>query len=88
LIKKKIRKTVVDKAEYFDQNAIRQKVHNFWFNHQIPTLNKIVVIVNKDENLPNFSKTSLILNILKKNGILHLLNEIISRVGVGNIWNQ
>jgi len=33
--KKKIRKTVIDKTEDFDQNAIRQKVHNFWFNRQI-----------------------------------------------------
>jgi len=57
--KKKVRKTVIDKTEDFDQNAIRQKVHNFWFNRQIPTLNKIVVAVNEDESLPNFSKTSL-----------------------------
>ncbi|KAL4082907.1 hypothetical protein QTP88_029561 [Uroleucon formosanum] len=58
--KKKIRKTVIDKTEDFDQNAIRQKVHNFWFNRQIPTLNKILVAVNEDDNLPNFSKTALI----------------------------
>ncbi|KAL4127546.1 hypothetical protein QTP88_011713 [Uroleucon formosanum] len=57
--KKKIRKTVIDKTEDFDQNAIRQKVHNFWFNRQIPTLNKILVAVNEDDNLPNFSKSSL-----------------------------
>lgn len=57
--KKKIRKTVIDKTEDFDKNAIIQKVHNFWFNRQIPTLNKILVAVNDDDNLPNFSKTSL-----------------------------
>jgi len=85
---------VIDKTEDFDQNAIRQKVHNFWFNRQIPTLNKILVAVNEDDNLPNFSKTSLrrILKHLnfeyiKKNGIVHLLNVMISCVGVGNIWN-
>lgn len=55
----KIRETIIHKTEDFDQNAIRQKVHSFWFNREIPTLKKILVAVNEDINLPNFSKTSL-----------------------------
>lgn len=53
-IKKKIRKTVIEKTDDFDKNAIRRKVHSFLINHEIPTLKIIVVAVNKDEHLPNF----------------------------------
>ena len=51
-----MRKTLIDKTENFEQNA---KVRNFLFNREIPTLNKIVVAVNENENLSNFLKTSL-----------------------------
>jgi len=44
--KKKLEKQLIHKTDDFDQNAIRQKVHNFWFNCEIPTLNKILVAVN------------------------------------------
>lgn len=57
--KRKIRETIIQKTDDFDQNAIRQKVHSFWFNREIPTLNNILAAVNEDINLPNFSKTSL-----------------------------
>lgn len=57
--KTKIRPKVTDKVDEFDQNAIRQKVHQFWYNHQIPTLNKILTAVNEDDSLPSFSKMSL-----------------------------
>lgn len=57
--KTKKRKTVIEKSEDFGQNNIRQKVHSFWLNREIPTLNKVFVAVNKDENVPNFSKSSL-----------------------------
>ncbi|XP_008190121.1 uncharacterized protein LOC103311976 [Acyrthosiphon pisum] len=57
--KTKIRPKVTDKVDEFDQNAIRQKVHQFWHNHQIPTLNKILTAVNEDDSLPSFSKISL-----------------------------
>lgn len=57
--KTKNRPTVLDKVDDFDQNAIRQKVHEFWHNRQIPTLNKILVAVNGDSQLSDFSKTSL-----------------------------
>lgn len=57
--KTKIRPKVTDKVDELDQNAIRQKVHQFWHNHQIPTLNTILTAVNEDDSLPNFSKMSL-----------------------------
>lgn len=79
----------------FDQNAFRRKVHNFCFNREILTLNKILVAVKEDINFPNFSKTSLhrILKHLnfeyiKKIGIAHLSNEMISCVGVRHIWTK
>lgn len=62
--KKKKWKTVIKKTDDFDQNPIRQEVHNFWFNCEISTLNKILVAVNEDKDLPNFSKT-LLCKILK-----------------------
>jgi len=50
---------VIDKSEDFGQNIIRQKVHSFWNNREIPTLNKLLVAGNKDDNFPTFSKSSL-----------------------------
>lgn len=57
--KTKIRPNVTDKIDEFNQNAIRQKVHQFWHNREIPTLNKILTVINEDDSLPNFSKMSL-----------------------------
>jgi len=57
--KTKIRPTVTEKVDDFDQDAIRKKVHEFWHRREIPTLKKILTAVNKDTTLPNFSETSL-----------------------------
>lgn len=57
--KTKIRSKVTDKIDEFNQNAIRQKVHQFWHNREIPTLNTILTVINKDDSLPNFSKMAL-----------------------------
>jgi len=57
--KTKIRPKVTDKIDEFNQNAIRQKVHQFWHNREIPTLNKMLTVINEDDSLPNFSKMSL-----------------------------
>lgn len=56
--KKKVRPTVADIVDDFDKNAIRQKVHSFWVNRQIPTPLKILNAVNEDETLPNFKRSS------------------------------
>jgi len=57
--KTKIRPTVNDKIDDFDKNAIRQKIHGFWFRHEIPTLKKIVQAINDNPVLPNIPCTSL-----------------------------
>lgn len=56
--KTKIRPTVTEKVDDFDQNAIRQKVHEFWHRQEIPTLKKILTAVNEDSTLPDFSETT------------------------------
>ncbi|XP_026819006.1 uncharacterized protein LOC113557639 [Rhopalosiphum maidis] len=50
---------VVDKIDDFDKNAIRRKVHSFWLNREIPTLQKILIAINEDETMPNLKETSL-----------------------------
>ncbi|KAL4143894.1 hypothetical protein QTP88_006148 [Uroleucon formosanum] len=57
--KTKIRAKIIDKIDDFEKNAVRSKVHNFWFQRQIPTIDKILVSVNEDPDLPNFSRASL-----------------------------
>jgi len=56
--KKKHRLTITQKVDDFDRNAIRQKIHSFWLNRQIPTVLKMLTAVNEDESLPNFKRTS------------------------------
>ncbi|XP_060855619.1 uncharacterized protein LOC132933335 [Metopolophium dirhodum] len=55
---KKKRPTVIDKVDDFDKDAIRQKIHAFWFRREIPTLTKIIQVVNDDPDLPNLTRTS------------------------------
>jgi len=55
---KKKRPTVVDKVDDFDKNTIRQKIHAFWFRREIPTLAKMLRVVNDDPDLPNITRTS------------------------------
>lgn len=56
--KKKIRPTIVEKVDDFDKNAIRLKIHQFWLRREIPTLNKMLTVINEDPSLPTFSNTS------------------------------
>lgn len=57
--KTKIRPTIIDKIDDFNKNAIRQKIHGFWFRNEIPTIKKIVQAINDDPDLPNLPSTSL-----------------------------
>ncbi|KAE9522741.1 hypothetical protein AGLY_016850 [Aphis glycines] len=50
--KKKVRPTIIDKVDDFDKNAIRQKIHSFWFNREVPTISKMLAAINEDETLP------------------------------------
>lgn len=55
----KIFKNITSKVDEFDKCAIRRKIHQFWFNRELPVLDKILSVVNEDESLANFSRTSL-----------------------------
>jgi len=57
--KKKNRTTVNDTIDDFIKNAIRQKIHTFWFKRQIPSFHKILKAIKCDTDLPNISQTSL-----------------------------
>jgi len=50
---------VIDKIDDYDKNAIRRKVHSFWFNREIPTLQKILIAINEYETMPNIKETFL-----------------------------
>lgn len=56
--KKKIRPTIIQKIDDFDKNAIRQKIHDFWRNREVPTIEKILTSINEDETLPNMKRSS------------------------------
>lgn len=56
--KERFRPTIIEKIDEFDKNAIRQKIHNFWRNHEVPTIKKMLVAINEDETLPNMKRTS------------------------------
>lgn len=52
-------KNITTKINDFYKEAIRKKVHQFWINRKLPTVNEIHVAINNDESLPNFSRTTL-----------------------------
>ncbi|XP_060846761.1 uncharacterized protein LOC132926422 [Rhopalosiphum padi] len=56
--KRKVRPTVIQKVDEFDKNAIRQKIHNFWRNREVPTIPKMLIAINEDDSLPNLKRTS------------------------------
>lgn len=50
-----------------EKTIIRRKVHSFYFNKEIPTLEKIILALREDESAPQLSKTQL-------HKVLHELN--------------
>lgn len=56
--KRKVRSTILQKVEEFDKNAIRQKIHNFWKNREVPTVPQMLIAINEDDSLPNLRRTS------------------------------
>lgn len=60
--KKKVR--LHQKIDNFDKNAIRQKIQQFLFRRELPTLKKIVVDLKEDPNFTKLARTSL--RILKE----------------------
>lgn len=57
--KKKNRPTYKDKMDDNERNAIRKKIHSFWFQQQIPTINKILVAINNDASIKNVKRSTL-----------------------------
>lgn len=46
------RTTKFDSLCDFDRNAIRRKVHEFFFRNEHPTVGKVLQAVNEDPDLP------------------------------------
>lgn len=63
--KKRNKSSLFDKIDDMDRNALRQKVHSFWLRRELPTIDKILIAVNKDPWLPNFKRTTLYSTIKK-----------------------
>lgn len=63
--KPKKRKNVLAKIDDFDRNAIRRKVHEFYFRNELPTIDRVLKNVNNDEDLPNFCRSTFY-NLLKE----------------------
>lgn len=61
------RKKINDAIDDFDRNAIRRIVHNFFFHNELPTVDKVLRVVNEDKDLPDF-KRSTFYNLLKEMG--------------------
>lgn len=58
--KRKRARNVLDKTcDEFVRSAIRRKVHQFFFENDPPTINKVLSAVNNDADLPNLKRTSL-----------------------------
>jgi hypothetical protein len=49
----------VDKNEVLVKTAVRRKVHGFFFKNELPTIDKVLQCVNSDNDLPNFSSSTL-----------------------------
>lgn len=64
--KKKFRLTIKEKADDFEKNAVRRKVHNFWFKGEVPTLDKILKSVNDDEEISTTYSRSNLHRLLKE----------------------
>lgn len=58
-IKEKNFKNVTTKTDEFDKDAIRMKIYQLLINRELPTLNKILSVVNADKSLPSFSRATL-----------------------------
>lgn len=64
--RKKLRRCVKEDVDEFNRNAIRKKVHEFFFKKELPTVNKVLKVVNDDPDLPTFKRTTF----------YHLLKEL------------
>jgi len=90
LCKTKIRPKINDKIDDFDKNAIRQKIHGFWFRGKIPTLKKIVTAIDEDPDIPSLPRTSLhrILKELNFEYTKRSRNSALTERGDLVVWRQ
>lgn len=51
-------KTVETKIDDCDKYAIRRKAYQFWCNRQLPTLDEMLTVINEDDTLPSFTRSS------------------------------
>jgi len=59
------KKQLFDKLDDIELQGLRQKVHSFWLKGELPTIDKILKVVNDDSQLGNYSRTSLYRVLLK-----------------------
>lgn len=88
--KTKIRPKINDKIDDFDKNAIRQKIHGFWFRGEIPTLRKIVNAIDEDPDNTSLPRTSLqrILKELNFEYTKRNRNSALTERGDLVVWRQ
>lgn len=56
---KRNKPNILQKIDNFDKTAIRRIVHSFYLKEELPTLKKILQVVNDDDSLPTLSMASL-----------------------------
>jgi hypothetical protein len=61
----KPRKKFSESVDEFERNAIRRKVHDFFFGHELPTIDKVLAAVNEDKVLGTYRRTTFY-NLLKE----------------------
>lgn len=57
--KKKInRLSIINKFDGFTKSALRNVVHKFYFENEMPALDKILNIVKEDSDFPSMSRST------------------------------
>ncbi|XP_025203795.1 uncharacterized protein LOC112600705 [Melanaphis sacchari] len=87
---KRSRPKIFDVVDDFYKNAIRQKVHSFWFNRNPPTLDKIVNSVSEDNSLATLKRTTMY-NLLKDLNYVYTKRKRSSALSEGEdlvIWRR
>ncbi|CAH2085192.1 unnamed protein product [Euphydryas editha] len=56
---------IISNLDDFILSAIRRKVHKFYFDNDLPTIDKVAQAINEDEDLPSFSRSTTY-KIMKK----------------------
>lgn len=55
----KKRLSLMERVDDFDKSCIRRIVHSFYLKGELPTVRKVLQVLNADESLPNMGLTSL-----------------------------